>query len=189
MSSIIIFVVVLVVFFLGYILISAQKQKNYDDLLNKTLDKHSIVPDQTFSYNECSLMVSEDAKKIYYAQKNNQNGILLKSYDFSEINDFEVKVDDHSVYKSSVTNTVAGAAIGGGIGALVGSQFGKKKKAKLNNVRIVLYLNSIKEPTLAFNIYDPMEPTNLDSFLSQQALDEAEKWKGIFTVVMANKEA
>ena len=69
------------------------------------------------------------------------------SYSYDDIVDFELLEDGSSIIKGGVGSSIVGAALFGGIGAVVGSATGKKKiKQTCTNLMVKITVNNMASP-------------------------------------------
>ena len=168
---------------------SSKASAKHEETFNKILTDKKLEPDQIIftAHNDSQncISVNELGKKISFGYEEN-NQLLTKEYDFTDVISFEVQVDDKSSRKVSVGGAVVGAALAGGLGALIGSQSGKQK-TKVENMHLLITVNSISDPIIKFSILNPSadgKGWNSDSFMVQNAVERAEKWTGIFNVIL-----
>jgi hypothetical protein len=168
---------------------SSKTSAKHEEMFNKILSDKKLQPDQIIftAHNDSRncISVNENAKKVSFGYEESEQ-LLIKNYDFSDIVSFEVKVDDKSSRKVSVGGAVVGAALAGGLGALIGSQSGSKK-TKVENMHLLITVNSISNPTIKFSILNPSpdgKGWNSDSFMVERAVERAEEWTGIFNVIL-----
>jgi|GEM_PF-4547489 len=168
---------------------SSKTSAKHEEIFKRVLTDKGLAPDQILftSHNDSRncLSVNEANKKLSFGYVDN-NKLVTKEYDFSDIVSFEVQVDDKSSRKVSVGGAVVGAALAGGLGALIGSQSGKQK-TKVRNMHLLITVNSISDPLIKFSILKPSadgKGWDGDSFMVQNAVDRAEKWTGIFNIIL-----
>lgn len=164
----------------------------HEEIFKKILTEKGLTPNQILftSHNDSRncLSVNENQKKLSFGYTDN-NQLVTKEYDFNDVVSFEVQVDDKSQRKVSVGGAVVGAALAGGIGALIGSQSGKQK-VKVRNMHLLITVNSISNPLIKFSILNPSadgKGWDGDGFMVQNAVQRAEKWTSIFNVILNQK--
>lgn len=73
-------------------------------------------------------------------------------YNYSDIIDFELLEDGHSISKGGLGRALVGGVLMGGVGAIVGGVTGgKKNKSVCDSLKIKITLNSIATPTIYIN--------------------------------------
>ena len=135
-----------------------------------------------------SLSVNEKKKTISICHIKNDN-VFVDNYSFDQVIGFDIDIDGESARKITVGGIIAGAALGGGLGALIGSQFGGKK-SKVNLMHLVINVDDMSNPVIHFSILKPSfdgKPYNSDHFMVAEASKKAEKWSGIFKVILNRK--
>ncbi len=195
MGTIIGIVVVIVGAIIWAVISGINKSKTsakHEEIFKRILSEKELIPDQILftSHNDSRncLSVNENQKKLSLGYVDN-NQQVTKEYDFSDVVSFEVQVDDKSQRKVSVGGAVVGAALAGGIGALIGSQSGKQK-VKVRNMHLLITVNSISDPLIKFSILNPSadgKGWDSDGFIVQNAVQRAEKWTSIFNVILNQK--
>jgi hypothetical protein len=111
----------------------------------------------------------------------------LHVYPFSALLEAEVVVDDKTITKTSRESQIAGVAVGaalaGGIGAVIGGLSAKTtSQQQIKNVFLRLILNDLTYPIHELEF---VEFTNNGSTPGQLALKEAEQWNNMLKVVLA----
>lgn len=164
----------------------------HEEIFKRILTEKGIPPNQIIftAHNDSRncLSVNENQKKLSFGYVEN-NQLVTKEYDFSDVVSFEVQIDDKSQRKVSVGGAVVGAALAGGIGALIGSQSGKQK-VKVRNMHLLVTVNSISQPLIKFSILNPSadgKGWDSDGFMVQNAVQRAETWTSIFNVILKQK--
>ncbi|HTO15652.1 MAG TPA: hypothetical protein VLZ83_07765 [Edaphocola sp.] len=165
----------------------------HEEIYKKILIEKGLQPDQILftAHNDSQncLSINEIKKKLSLGYVDN-NQFVTKEYDFNDVISFELQVDDKSQRKVSIGGAIVGAALAGGLGALIGSQSGKQN-VKVRNMHLLITVNSISHPLIKFSILNPSadgKGWNSDGFMVQNAIQRAEIWTGIFNVILKQKE-
>lgn len=190
-------IIAIVIFFVGAIIwgiVSGIKSSNssskHEEIFKRVLTQKGLPPDQILftSHNDSRncISVNESNSKVSFGYVDPNKQFVTKEYDFTDIVSFEVQIDDKSSRKVSVGGAIVGGALGGGLGALVGSQSGKQK-TKVRKMHLIITVNSISDPVIRFSIMSVSSDGkgwDSDSFIVERALERAEKWTGIFNVIL-----
>ena len=163
----------------------AKNEKNIrDKIIQQNLsDTHIIFSPHNNSKN--SLSVDEKKEIVSFCKIENET-ISIDNFRFDQIIGFDVDIDGQSARKISIGGTIAGAALGGGIGALIGSQFGGKKD-KVSLMHLVINVNDMSNPIIKLSILKPSfdgKPYSSDNYMVVEASEKAEKWSGIFKIIL-----
>lgn len=157
-------------------------------LIEKNLPSDQIVFTPHDESGHC-ISVNEQQKIMSFGYIEN-NSFKSKEYSFSDIVAFEVQVDDHKTGKLSVGGAIVGGVLAGGVGAIIGGTTGKGK-TKVNTMHLLITVNSISNPLIKFSILKSSvdgKGYNSDNFMVRNATEIAEKWTGIFSVILSQKE-
>lgn len=172
---------------------SSNRASENENKFKSVLSNKGLTPDQIiFTPHDESghcLSVNESNKKLSFGYTEN-NAFITKEYDFSDIVAFEVQVDDHKTGKLSVGGAIVGGVLAGGVGAIIGGTTGKGK-TKVNTMHLLVTVNSISNPLIKFSILKASadgKGYNSDNFMVRNAVDRAEKWTGIFNVILKQQE-
>lgn len=123
----------------------------------------------------------EDAniKKWYYSFMKNPTNPPI--FNYNEINDYDLSEDGEQIVKGGLGAAVTGGIIFGGVGAIVGSNIGKKKsktiissmklRISLNNkyvnhlqIELIPFGSNVKTESISYNMYK-QQALNAISFL------------------------
>lgn len=127
-------------------------------------------------FEDVTIGVDEGQKMFIYAYWDEQP---IEIY-FNKILNTEVLKNNNTVHKISGTGTIVGGALAGGIGAVIGSQVGKKSKDKIESLDLLINIDDLERPTLKINFFNK----GMESHKSNEALSEIEKWQGIFKIIL-----
>lgn len=155
------------------------------------------------SYNfKSAAILDEVNSKLYIYNYTDRDRYNHFSYSYSvvdldDIIESEVIVDDNTITKVGRGSQVIGAAIGGavlgGVGAIIGGLSGNKTSSKeIKNIDIKLTVNDLNNPVYKINFLNSeTESYNTyktghrkDSFLCERALEQVDKWQGMFEVIL-----
>lgn len=155
--------------------------------------------------NSCATILDEEKSEVHIIYSIEQNHNKIHSYHhrtvkFSEIISSEVIIDNNTITSTSRGSQVAGGVIGGlalgGVGAIVGGLSGKTKGVEnVKRVDIKLTLNNLTDPICKINFLDGDDKNHStmkhgfkkDSEEHKNAIREAERWQGIFDIILQNQ--
>lgn len=155
--------------------------------------------------NSCATILDEKQDEIHIIYSVEQNHNKIHSYQcrtvkFSEIISSELIIDSSTITSTSRGSQVAGGVIGGlalgGVGAIVGGLSGKTRSVEnAKYMDIKLTLNSLSAPICKINFLDGedfrhrrvKEGFEKESEEYKYAITEAEKWQGIFDIILQNR--
>jgi hypothetical protein len=165
--------------------IAKVNEGKFRDILNdKNLQSDQIIFTAHNKSSNC-LSVDENNEKLSFGYAEN-NVLKTREYNFSDIVGFEVQIDDQKTGKLSVGGAIVGGVLAGGVGAIIGGTSGKGK-TKINTMHLLITVNSISNPLIKFSILKPSidgKGYNNDNFMVRKSAEIAEKWTGIFAVIL-----
>jgi hypothetical protein len=168
--------------------IADDNKERFKQILNeKNLPFDQILFTEADNGRNC-LSINEKNKKVSVG-KIIYTEFRFEDYDFSDIVDFEVQVDDKKTGSLSVGGAVVGGILAGGVGAIIGGTTGKGK-TKVKNMNLHITVNSISNPLIKFPILRPSvdgKGYDSESIAIQNAVKTAEQWTGIFKVILNSK--
>lgn len=158
--------------------------------------------------NTCSAIVDEEKKEVHvvnFTDIDQNNNLTFKHYSctFEDIIQSELIIDNEILHQTMRGSQVAGAAVGGllfgGVGAIIGGTTGKTKQEELiKNIDIKLTINNLQNPIIKIsflntfkhnasevNLYKNGHQTSSNEY--KTATLEAEKWQGMFDVIIKNQ--
>jgi len=146
-----------------------EKQIRDEKLKNYNLSVRDEFYDSTIG-------VDEDKRLIVFVEPN-KVPILIS---FDEIIDFEILKDSETISKVSAKGVIVGGVLAGGLGAIIGSQVGKKSKDKVGSLDLIIRVDKIQNATIKINFYEKKQyiPT------LKVATETMDKWQGIMKVIM-----
>jgi hypothetical protein len=137
--------------------------------------------------NTKAIAIDELNKKIYIYSLHDKTNC----YDFNDIIQSELIIDDQTVTSSNRGSQIVGMAIGGmlagGIGALIGGlSGGKTTKQEIKNIELKLTINDMNNPNFRINFLSPLTKVgwSKDSVRVKNAFSEIEKWHGYFDIIL-----
>jgi len=165
--------------------IAKVNEGKFRDILNdKNLQSDQIIFTAHNKSSNC-LSVDENNEKLSFGYAEN-NVLKTREYNFSDIVGFEVQIDDQKTGKLSVGGAIVVGVLAGGVGAIIGGTSGKGK-TKINTMHLLITVNSISNPLIKFSILKPSidgKGYNNDNFMVRKSAEIAEKWTGIFAVIL-----
>lgn len=107
-------------------------------------------------------------------------------FSFSELIDFELNEDGESITKGGLGSAVVGGALFGGVGAIVGSNVGKKQKGVVNKMSVVINLRN----EFVSHIEIPLikAETKKNSFVYKVSKDEGQSIAALLSVIVDSQK-
>ena len=175
-----IYLIVLGIFIVGFVIYTLIQGKQMDrdkEVRLKNISNNGFSTDVNFTVdgNSATICIDEDKERLIWIHNNGSNKVIP----FNEIIGFEVLKNGNSVTKISKSGLIAGAIIGGGIGAIIGANSNKSTVEKITKLDLLLNLESIKDPVFKVNFYN-----NVEGNFSQRYLEVMEKWEGMMKIIM-----
>lgn len=110
-----------------------------------------------------------------------------KIFDYKEIVEFELLEDGETVTKGGLGRAITGAALFGGVGAVVGGVTAKRKtKSIVTSLKIKITLNDIQYPNTYISLIKTKVKT--DSFLYKSMYKEAQDILSILAIIVKENE-
>lgn len=131
-------------------------------------------------FYDSTIGIDEEKRLIIFVEPNKEPTLIP----FDEIIDFEILKDSETVSKVSAKGVIVGGVLAGGLGAIIGSQSGKKNKEKVESLDLIIRIDNIKNGIIKINFYKKKEyiPT------LKEATETIEKWEGILKVVLERRK-
>lgn len=139
----------------------------------KQLDPDDIVF-STHNNNGNFISINKANNKFSYGYID-RNQHYSEEYDFSNIISFEVEVDEQVSHKVLADGTMTGSKT-------IGEET-ETQKAKIKNIFLIIKVNSSSASIIRFSLLTSSLSNNQDEhdkIIVQNAIEEAEKWMGIF---------
>jgi len=158
------------------VFIQARNKKNeLNNSLNSFCDINNFNCNKKYINIQDGFLLTYDEvkKKIILIKRNKEP----KTIDFNLVLDCVVSIDGETINKSSVTNIIGGAILGGGIGALIGASIKSKKVEKIDNISLVLTINDLSSPKLEIKF-------PILGMTSDYDKEEVEEWHNVFKVII-----
>ena len=157
---------------------SSLAEKGFHTTSNIALNYFS----QSYGAPEKEIRVDSNSNKVAICDYNQNNFLLL---DFTQILDCELVEDQKVVSSSSTGRAIAGAAIAGSTGAIVGAA-SAKDKTYINSLSIRLTTTNIDSPQIILETLESKIQKN-DTFYNAR-LNHARKIYTIFnSIILSNK--
>ena len=126
-----------------------EQHKEYIEKLRKMIPTKSVLPYIEFYGDEKVFEVNPSGLK---------NFGVFSPHNYEDIIDFELIEDGNSVTKGGLGRAAAGAALFGGVGAVVGGVTGKRKtKSTCSELRIKITMKDMNEPVLYIDFLNGKE--------------------------------
>lgn len=177
-------IIITVIIIVLVILIISKGNKQAKDLLNIQIEgEKSNHFNPTKEYREAEnhwcLAIDSNTQEILHIEQNmkllrkeGEKDFEVWRESFLKIKECELLIDDIELTKSSTGNIIAGAIVGGGIGALIGSQINKKGEKEIKKIELKFVIKDIEQPIRKVTLFEPkMGYPSL-----KEALALAEEW-------------
>lgn len=107
-------------------------------------------------------------------------------FSFSELIDFELNEDGESITKGGLGSAVVGGALFGGVGAIVGSNVGKKQKDVINKMSVTInlrneFISHIEIPLIKTE-------TKKNGFVYKVSKDEGQRITALLSVIVDSQK-
>lgn len=170
----------------------ANRKKIGNSLLAKVKNKEGFNAEYTLlNHDKNQLLALDKSGKILICEALYDGTINDKLINFSDILEAEIKTNNTTISKISVGGTIAGVVLAGGVGALIGSQNNKKSIEKIKSISLKINTKDFDNPVITFQIFQSMDDkgVNPDSFSVQEPLNNAEKWEGMFKIILEQNKS
>jgi hypothetical protein len=133
------------------------------------------------------LVIDEDKRQ--WALPDAPRGRLKRArvYDFDDIVEYELLEDGDTVVKSGLGRAVAGAALFGGVGAIVGGLTGRKNKAVVDRLKIKIVVRDLARPAEHITLLNVR--TKANSLIHKAAIQEAREILPLLALMTEGKGA
>jgi hypothetical protein len=153
-------------------------------LVDKNLNPDQIIFSITDNSRNC-ISVNEANRKVSFGFVE-EDVFQTIEHDFTDFIGFEVQVNDQKTGDLSIGGALVGGLLAGGAGAIIGGTTGKSKTT-IKTMNLLITVNSISNPIVKFPIIRPINSGkgyDSESFVIKNAIKTAEKWTGIFAVIL-----
>lgn len=164
------------------------QQINYQTKLNKLIDDNVIEKTRTFINNEFTkaIILDEVNKKIHLFNVSNNT---CRNYNFDDIIQSEIIVDNSTLIKSQKGKQILGAVVGNAIAGVPGMIVGallpdQIVSEKVKNINLKLTLNDIDNPIYQISFLNSNKALSKDFAQVKNAITSIDKWHGIFDVII-----
>lgn len=117
-----------------------------------------------------------------------KKGIIehLNIYSYSDILDFELLEDGHSILKGGIGKALVGGTLFGEVGAIVGGSTGKKvSKETCTKMQIKIVMNSMIQPVVYMDLIT--KNTKKDSFLYHFVAPQSQEILALLNIICQSK--
>lgn len=165
------------------------------DAILESEDKHNITIIDKVN-NELHVVVAKEKVKFELYPIEYKHRII----DLNDIMESELLIDDETITKSSrgsqVGGAVAGGALFGGVGAIIGGLSGKQtSKKEVSKIDLKLTINDFSDPVCRIELL-PLNKTATERVIRYKAdspelikgLEEAEKWHALMQIIMSDNK-
>ena len=181
--------VVLVFFGIAFVLIYIDKDANKEakSQIKKWMERnHFTKTSEIIMYPDgsslgCNVYLDELDKKMFIVNLMEKTKYLIP---FEEIIGMEIMEDGIST--NGVGRAIVGGILFGGVGAIVGSNTGKKT---INSLSIIIYLNKISDPMIEI-VITSSNTSNIktDGIIYKNQINFARKMDATIRAIIANNE-
>lgn len=161
-------------------------------LLNEFENIQNFTPSQKFISKDLvtAIAIDESTQKICFLSYS-QNNINKKIINYNDILSSELFIDNDTITKTSrmsqAGGTLVGAALLGGVGAVIGGLSGTKTSSDMvKRIDLRLVINDMANPTYDINFLNIQ--TKKNSLIYNDSLNKARHWSGIIDIVIRNSE-
>ncbi len=123
----------------------------------------------------------DEMKKEWAIPEGTFSKKIKNIYSYSDILNFELLEDGNSLIKGGLGNAIIGGTLFGDVGAIVGSNFGKKQISTCNLLQIKITLKNIENPVIYINLIS--NNIKKDSMLYKYAFQKAQKIMSLFQIM------
>lgn len=145
----------------GLVLTESIEQSTVEDikqrieLLNSTQEEIKKEADSFSATKKIGNFVAFDDEQKKWAILNTWSGEVLRVFDYSDIVDFELLEDGESVASGGLGRALAGGALFGGVGAIVGGVTGKRRSKEFcGSLKLKVTINDINNPVIYVSFID-----------------------------------
>ena len=130
------------------------------------------------------LLYVDDTKKKWAVKEWNDN-TDIKIYDYSDLIDFELIEDNQSIVKGSMGKALVGGALGGTMGAVIGSAGSKKINQKCSLLEVRIRTNDFQKPQYCISLINGLEVPKTSDFYKKNR-EEAQNLIGVLNYIANN---
>jgi hypothetical protein len=158
--------------------------------INEKLKQIGFIPTRIFVDERKNSAIAFDKDRSKFAIVNIiNNEIKLCQFDSIDIIQSEIVEDNISVSRSSRTSQVGGALVGaaltGGVGAIIGGLSGKRiEKKEIKSLQLKMVINDVEEPVKTIKFLDRESPIEKKNPIYQHYFNEIDHWHNMIKVLL-----
>lgn len=159
-------------------------------LINDKLKEIGFKSSKFFIDERSNSAIAYDKDKNKFAVINTVNNILnVSQFDSSEILQSEIVEDNQSISKTSRSSQVGGALVGaaltGGVGAIIGGLSANRiEKKEVRSLYLKVIVNDIDEPVRTIKFLHRDSPIEKKNPIYQHYFTEIDKWHNMIKVLI-----
>ncbi|SJW51811.1 Uncharacterised protein [Clostridioides difficile] len=129
----------------------------------------------------------DDNKKFIVLNGFNREKMNLNVYNYSDVIEYELLENGETVTKGGIGRALAGGALFGGVGAVVGGVTAKRTtKAFIDSLKIKITLNNLSNPNVYVNLIQLRTKSN--SSIYKMAYSSAQEILSILAIIVKDNE-
>ncbi|EQF26329.1 MULTISPECIES: DUF4428 domain-containing protein [Clostridioides] len=129
----------------------------------------------------------DDSKRFVVLNGFDREKMNLNVYNYSDIIEYELLENGETVTKGGIGRALAGGALFGGVGAVVGGVTAKRTtKALIDNLKIKITLNDLNNPNIYINLIQFRTKSN--SSIYKMAYSSAQEILSILAIIVKDNE-
>ncbi|MFN1873299.1 SHOCT domain-containing protein [Clostridioides difficile] len=130
----------------------------------------------------------DNNKKFIVLNGFNREKVNLNVYNYSDVIEYELLENGETVTKGGIGRALAGGALFGGVGAVVGGVTAKRTtKAFIDSLKIKITLNNLSNPNVYVNLIQLRTKSN--SSIYKMAYSSAQEILSVLAIIVKDNEA
>ncbi|HFK2988855.1 SHOCT domain-containing protein [Clostridioides difficile] len=130
----------------------------------------------------------DNNKKFIVLNGFNREKVNLSVYNYSDVIEYELLENGETVTKGGIGRALAGGALFGGVGAVVGGVTAKRTtKAFIDSLKIKITLNNLSNPNVYVNLIQLRTKSN--SSIYKMAYSSAQEILSVLAIIVKDNEA
>jgi len=198
------FIVMFMVGLIAYFLAEdpEQKKEKLNEKIKKKFEEENLdVTQQYISVYYSVIGLDEKNKKVCFLDSNLKTKLPLfdrieysaQTYSYKDILESEIVIDGETITKVSRTSQVGraliGAALAGGVGAVIGGLSGKStSKEKVKKIELKVIVKDMKNPVKIVTFLDESSPINKEDRRYKEAYEQVLHWHSLFKVLIEQSD-
>lgn len=160
--------------------------------VEKAIESKKIRQEDLNSFNPTKkiykfIEFDDDNKKFVVLNGFDREKMNLNVYNYSDVIEYELLENGETVTKGGIGRALAGGALFGGVGAVVGGVTAKRTtKALIDNLKIKITLNDLNNPNIYINLIQFRTKGN--SSIYKMAYSSAQEILSILAIIVKDNE-